>query len=278
MSDRAHVEISHAEILRAETLTHRFPDGKEGLAGVDLAVHEGEFLLLAGRNGSGKTLLVRHFVGLSTPSSGRVLYRGRPVGECLREVRRAVGFVFQDTESQILGQTVAEDLAFGPANLRLDRREISFRVDESLAIARLEGMKDRRPETLSGGEKRRLAVAAVLAMRPECLILDEPFANLDLESVRDILRLFADLKTAGKTLIILTHELEKTVHLADRLAIMDKGRIVYDGKPDDPDPGLYLPHGLADPYAQALWSSLVPAAGSSPPPESSPAPASGDAR
>lgn len=243
-----------SELLRAEALVHRFPDGTEGLSRVDFRLDDGEFLVLAGRNGSGKTLLMRHFMGFATPSAGRALFRGRDVVRCADQARRAIGYVFQDTDAQILGQTVRQDLAFGPSNLKLPKTEIEARVRNALAAARMEGLESRRPETLSGGEKRRLAIAGILAMKSECLILDEPFANLDLDSILDLLSLLADLKRAGTTVLVLTHELEKVIHLADRLAIMDRGAVVYDGKPHDPDPALYRPHGLVNPHAPAPWA------------------------
>lgn len=249
------------ELLRAEVLSHRFPDGHQGLKDVDFRLDDGEFLVLAGRNGSGKSLLVRHFLGFAVQSSGGVLFRGRPVAARLREVRRAVGLVFQETDSQLLGQTVAEDLAFGPSNLGLPRPEIESRVREALAAARLSGLEARRPESLSGGEKRRLAIAGILAMRPECLVLDEPFVNLDLESIADLLSLLGELKASGTAILVLTHELEKVIHLADRLVVMDSGAVVYDGVPDNPDPALYLPHGLLNPHAPSAWADLAGLAG-----------------
>jgi biotin transport system ATP-binding protein len=243
------------ELLRTEALQHVFADGTEGLGGIDLTIGKGDFLLIAGRNGSGKTLLARHLVGLTLPSSGRVLFRGQPLGRNLRELRRSVGYVFQDTDCQILGQTVEEDVAFGPANLGLSPAEIKKRVDEALAEARLGSAAARRPETLSGGEKRRLAVAGVLAMGSECLILDEPFANLDYESVLDLSALCSDLKAGGKTLVVVTHELEKILDLADRLVVLERGRKIYDGAPKGPEPGFFPAHGLACPYEmRGIWS------------------------
>jgi biotin transport system ATP-binding protein len=243
-----------SELLRAEALRHVFADGTLGLGGIDLSIREGDFLLVAGRNGSGKTLLARHLVGLSLPSSGRVLFRGKPFGRDAGELRKAVGYVFQDTDCQILGQTVEEDIAFGPSNLGLSPTEIKVRVGEALAEARLEKAAARRPETLSGGEKRRLAIAGVLAMGSECLILDEPFANLDYESVLDLLALCAELKSDGMTLVVVTHELEKALDLADRLVVLEAGLKIYDGSPRGPEAGFFPAHGLACPYEMGhLW-------------------------
>ena len=236
------------ELFRVENLSHTFRDGTEALKSISLSIKDGECLLIAGRNGSGKTLLARHLVGISKPTKGTVRFRGAALPDCTQALRRAVGFVFQDTDSQILGQTVAEDVAFGPSNLRLSPSEIRKRIEAALAETKLSGTEERRPESLSGGEKRRLAIAGVLAMRPDCLILDEPFANLDFESVRDIARICGDLKKSGITLIIVTHELEKIFTLADRLLILDKGLVCFDDIPSAAEPGLFAAHGLACPY------------------------------
>lgn len=236
------------ELFRAQGLGHIFRDGVAGIADLSFSIHDGEFVLIAGRNGSGKTLLARHLIGLSAPTAGAILFRGERLGNDKRALRSAVGYVFQDTDAQILGQTVAEDVAFAPANLGLDQREIARRTEEALRTARLDASGNRRPETLSGGEKRRLAIAGVLAAEPSCLILDEPFANLDLESIQDITRLCGELKARGTTLIVVTHELEKIFPLADRLMILDHGRLCFDGEPSAPEPAFFAEHGLACPY------------------------------
>jgi biotin transport system ATP-binding protein len=241
-----------AELIRVEGLVHRFPDGGLGLDGANLAVDEGDFLVLAGRNGSGKTLLARHLVGLAEASSGRVLCRGRAVSEDPAAARRCLGLVFQDADAQILGQTLLEDAAFGPSNLRLPRAEVEARAREALALVGLAGLEGRRPDSLSGGEKRRLAIAGVLAMRPACLILDEPFANLDYPAIKALLELMLKLHSGGSSLIVVTHELEKVLAHATRLAVMDSGRVVYDGGPGGPAAGeggsRLEDFGLRDPF------------------------------
>jgi biotin transport system ATP-binding protein len=141
-----------SELFRAEALRHLFPDGKAGIENVSLSIDEGEFVIVAGKNGAGKSLLMRHFIGLSKPSSGAIFYRGKPIASQIPLIRREVGYVFQDTEAQIFGQTVEEDLAFGPANLGIQGRELEEAVRLALRDAHLEGMSDRRPITLSGGE------------------------------------------------------------------------------------------------------------------------------
>ncbi len=247
------------EILRVEDLWHRFPGGKAGLAGPSFAIGRGECVVLAGRNGSGKSLLVKHLVGLRRPTSGRVLFRGAPIEKDLRAVRSSVGLVFQDAESQVVGQTVEEDVAFGPGNLRLPREEIAGRVARALERVGMSGFGDRRPDSLSGGEKRRLAIAGVLAMDAECVIMDEPFANLDLESIRMVLRTLESLRSSGTTLMVLTHELEKVLALATRLIVLEEGSIRYDGDPDAFPRADFERYGLADPYkaprgrSELLW-------------------------
>lgn len=217
-----------AEILRVESLGHRFANGNWGLRGVSLSLNQGDFMVLLGPNGSGKSLLTRHLVGLCRPTEGRVLYRGRPLNSCLQEARKAIGLVFQDAESQIIGQSVAEDVAFGPENLGLGRAEIDERVRRAMDAVELTALATRRPDSLSGGERRRLAIAGVLAMGAECLVLDEPFANLDLHSIRLVNRTLASLKSEGISLLVLTHEVEKVLAMAHRFAVMDLGALVAD--------------------------------------------------
>jgi len=239
-----------AELFRAEGLGHLFPDGKVGLEDLSLSIGEGEFVIVAGKHGAGKSLLMRHFIGLSKPSSGAILYRGAPIASQIPLIRKEVGYVFQDTEAQIFGQTVEEDLAFGPANLGIRGKELEEAVHEALREARLEGMSDRRPLTLSGGEKRRLAIAGVLAMKPRCVILDEPFANLDFPSAMEIIDVLTALRAEGKTLIVLTHEIEKVFSLASRLVILDHGRLVFDAPPRQAPKEVFVQTGLVCPYRE----------------------------
>jgi biotin transport system ATP-binding protein len=156
---------------------------------------------------------------------------GVSVQENLIQSRVLVGMVFQDADSQIVGETVREDVAFGPENLRLERVEIDRRVDEALSATGLMHLADKRPHLLSGGEKRRLAIAGILAMRPRVIVFDEPFANLDYPGVRQVLDQILRLHRAGGTIIVTTHDLEKVLAHADRLIFMHGGRIEGDGPP-----------------------------------------------
>jgi len=220
-------------LLETIDLTHRFPDGTRGIREVNLSIDTGEFILLAGRNGSGKTVLMRHLNGLLKPTSGKVLLYGQPLSENLFLARQKVGLVFQEPDNQFVGQTVEEDVAFGPENLGLTNYEIWERVARALEITGLTGIAGRNPHLLSGGEKRKLAIAGVLAMEPDVVILDEPFAGLDYPGVKQICKQILKLHESGNTIMVLTHEIEKMFAHATRMVIMEEGRIARDGKPFD---------------------------------------------
>jgi biotin transport system ATP-binding protein len=224
-----------AEILFSiSNLSKVFRIGEEenrALAGISLDIYKGECLVITGSNGSGKTLLMKIITGLMTPSGGKILFCGENPEKCGEKLRRAVGLVFQDADAQFVGETVAEDVAFGPGNLGLPGGEIRARVEEALAATGLSEKSSLPPRRLSGGEKRRLAVAGVMAMGCDTVIFDEPFANLDWPGVVQVLEIIRDLKQTGRTVIILTHELEKVLAFADRLVILHRGQVMDDGKP-----------------------------------------------
>jgi biotin transport system ATP-binding protein len=217
------------------------------LDGVDLDVYPGECLLIAGSNGSGKTLLTRIMAGLLEPSGGAVYYRGRRLARAIRALRSEAGMVFQDADAQLIGETVLEDAIFGPRNLGFSKTESEVLARRALEAMGLGSKTSHSPRRLSGGEKRRLAVAGALAMGCETLILDEPFANLDWPGVTQTLEIIRELKASGKTLIILTHELEKVLAFADRLVILHQGRIRDDGAPHTVLYRLKAEYGVRDP-------------------------------
>jgi biotin transport system ATP-binding protein len=217
------------------------------LRSVSLDIREGECLLIAGSNGSGKTILMKIIAGLMEPSEGDVLFRGRPLAKAGNALRTSLGLVFQDADAQILGETVAEDTAFGPRNLGLGREQVAERVDGALKAMAIEDKRDFPPRRLSGGEKRRLAVAGVIAMGCDAVIMDEPFANLDWPGVVHVLEIIRDLKAAGKTLIVLTHELEKVLAFADRLVILHRGILREDGAPEEVLGRLRPEYGVRNP-------------------------------
>ncbi|MFC1895769.1 energy-coupling factor ABC transporter ATP-binding protein [Thermodesulfobacteriota bacterium] len=224
--------MTGSPLIEFDTTSHRFQSGVLGLDRVTLKVDAGEFVVIAGRNGSGKTTILRHLNGLLVPTSGSVKLLGAEVGADLLRARQMVGMVFQNADSQIVGETVADDVSFGPENLCLKRDEVERRVDEALEAVGLGHMRDQRPHLLSGGEKRRLAVAGVLAMEPLILAFDEPFSSLDYPGVRQVLENMIRLHARGHTILITTHDLEKIFPHADRLVVMDHGRVVRDGPPD----------------------------------------------
>jgi biotin transport system ATP-binding protein len=237
-----------------------FPDGTEALRGVDLTIEQGECTLIAGANGSGKTVLMHILSGLMTPSEGEVRIGGEPLkrdrrnfAKLMRE-GRLTGLVFQNPDAQFLGETVREDIAFGPRNLALDEAEVSRRVEAALDAVGLREKAAAAPRSLSGGEKRRLAVAGILAMDGGIFIFDEPFANLDFPGVVQTLQIIRDLKKKGRTVLILTHELEKVLALAGRLLILNRGVLVCQGKPEKVLDELKDEWGVRDPrknYASA---------------------------
>lgn len=236
-------------ILETQHLTHIFPNGKIAINDINLSIQDGEFVIIVGSNGSGKTVLIRHFNGLFLPTKGKILLDGEPITKDLTSVRKKIGLIFQNSDSQIVGQTVAEDVAFGPENLNLSRKEVDDRVKESLEAVGLSAFANQQPHTLSGGQKRKLAVAGVLAMKPKIIIFDEPFTGLDYPGVLQVLKQIVELHKNGHTIILVTHELEKTLAHADRLIIMEKGHVVRDGKPSQLINEVEL-YGIRKPYGE----------------------------
>ncbi|MFK8214674.1 MULTISPECIES: energy-coupling factor ABC transporter ATP-binding protein [Haloferax] len=219
-------------MIRVEGLVHRYGD-TVAVDGVDLAIDDGECVVVAGANGSGKTTLVRHFNGLLDPDEGTVSVNGRTVSDHLVAARTAVAMVFQHPEDQLVAATVGADVAFGPENLGLDRGDIDRRVRESLAAVNLDGREDERVDSLSGGEVERLAIAGALAMRPDHLVLDEPFTGLDEPARRSVLARLRDLRAEGTSLVVVTHDLRDVAELADRVVVLADGDVALDAAPDE---------------------------------------------
>ncbi len=233
----------HAAI-EVRDLDFSYPDGRRALSGVSMRVEPGERVALLGPNGAGKTSLVLQLNGVLTPSAGSVFIGGVPVGRrTLAEVRRRVGVVFQDPDDQLFTPTVGRDVAFGPAHLGLSGAALQARVTEALSYVGLADATDRPPHRLSLGERRRVAVATVLAMHPDVLVLDEPTANLDPAGRRE----FADLiKRLGITTLLVTHDLPYALELCPRALVIDHGQIVADGPTGEvlADPGFMSAHRL----------------------------------
>ncbi|EMA54912.1 energy-coupling factor ABC transporter ATP-binding protein [Halococcus salifodinae] len=200
---------------------------------VSLTIDDGSFVVLAGPNGSGKTTLVRQFNSLLDPDSGAVSVNGQPVGGDVVAARTAVAMTFQDPRDGFVAATVGADVAFGPENLGLDRDEIDRRVREALAAVRLDGREAERIDRLSGGERARVAIAGALAMAPDHLVLDEPFAGLDEPARQSVLDRLRALHSDGTGIVVVTHDLRDLVDPADRVLVMNEGRVALDAPPDD---------------------------------------------
>jgi cobalt/nickel transport system ATP-binding protein len=212
-------------------LSYRYPDGTPALDGVDLRVEPGERVAVLGPNGAGKTTLVHHLNALLLPQSGRVGIGGVPVDRAhAAQIRRTVGLVFQDPDDQLFIPTVRDDVAFGPANAGLVGSALADRVDEALAAVGMQDVADRPPHHLSFGQRRRVAVATVLAMRPQVLVLDEPSSNLDPASRRELAEILQGLPV---TQILVTHDLPYAWQLCERSVILSAGRVVADGPTGD---------------------------------------------
>ncbi|MDZ7688163.1 MAG: ABC transporter ATP-binding protein [Halobacteriales archaeon] len=229
------------EMIRVENVVYDHGDGKReededgrALDGVTLAVDKGEFALLLGRNGSGKTTLLRHLNALLLPDEGRVTVDDTPTDEegGKEKARRNVGLVFQDAASQVVAETVRDDIAFGPENLRLGRDEIRERVEEASRTVGVTHLLDRSPYELSGGELRRVALAGVLAMRPEVLALDEPLSGLDYEGEKAVVERVADANESGTTVFVATHDAEPFVGHATRAVVLEEGHVAEDDAPE----------------------------------------------
>lgn len=230
-------------VVEARELRYRYPGNHDALRGIDLRIEHGERVALLGPNGAGKTTFMMHLNGLVI-GEGALEVAGLRVGkDTLKQLRARVGVVFQDPDDQLFMPTVREDVAFGPLNMGLERVEVSERVEQALAKVRMLHVVDRPPYQLSMGERRRVAIATVLAMEPSLLVLDEPSANLDPRARRELLEV---LETIDRTMIVTTHDLPLAAELCERAVILAAGRIVADGPCDDvlADTELLMAHDL----------------------------------
>ncbi len=219
--------MSH-HIVEVKDLTHVYPDGTTAIQDISIRITHGESVALVGANGAGKSTLLLHLNGYLTPSSGTVRIGDYPLTkETLREARRTVGMIFQDADDQLFMPTIHEDVAFGPHNLGLPREEVEKRVTDALSRMGIEHLKERPPYHLSAGEKRRAAIATVLSMTPDILVLDEPTTGLDPRGRRQIISL---LREFTHTKIIATHDLDLVLDLCARTIVLHGGRIRADGQ------------------------------------------------
>jgi cobalt/nickel transport system ATP-binding protein len=218
-------------LIETRDLCYSYSGSSRALDGINFIAPRNARIAVLGSNGAGKSTLFKHFNGIFKPTSGSVLVRGEPITrENVREVRKFVGIVFQNADDQIFAPTVELDVAFGPTNLGLDEETIHHRVHEALHIMGIEDLAGRVPHHLSGGEKKRVAIAGAIAMEPEVLVLDEPTAGLDPKGIHDLLGFISELKkSSGMTVIFSTHDVSLVPEIADYIYVMSRGKIVAQG-------------------------------------------------
>lgn len=254
-------------VIKVENLTHTYSVGtpfeKTAIHNINVEFHPGELVAVIGHTGSGKSTFMQHMNGLLAPTSGRVYCDGEDIfatKEATRDVRFKVGLVFQYPEYQLFEETVYKDIAFGPKNMKLSESEIDERVREAAGFVGIsEELFERSPLELSGGQKRRIAIAGVIAMRPKVLILDEPTAGLDPAGCEDIIKNILDYRAeTGSTVLLVTHSMDDAARIADRLVVFHEGGIAMDGTPDEvfSRPAELTSMGLDVPQAAAIAQAL----------------------
>lgn len=222
------------DAIAAENLFFRYPKQPPALVDITLRIPEGQFVALVGQNGSGKTTLAKHFNGLLRPERGRVLIHGSDIaGRATADLASVVGYCYQNPDHQIFATTVFEEIAFGPRNLGVPEDEVKRRTERLLDLVGLRSEADRYPFSLGRGQRQKLAVASVLAMEPQIVIVDEPTTGLDWQGGQAMMGVMAELHRAGRTLIIITHDMNIVAEYAERVVVMVEGRIVADGAPAD---------------------------------------------
>lgn len=223
-------------MIRTESLFFKYDDEKEekyALKNINLHIEDGEFVVIIGHNGSGKSTLSKLFNGIYYPTKGKIYIDGLDTSDedLIWEIRKRAGMVFQNPDNQLVATIVEEDVAFGPENLGLTSEEIRKRVDDALSVVRMSEFKRKPPHHLSGGQKQRVAIAGILAMKPKCIIFDEPTAMLDPSGRKEVIQTIHHLnKTEKMTVVHITHFMDEAVH-ADRIIVMDDGEIVLEGTP-----------------------------------------------
>ena len=218
--------------LSTKNLSYTYPDGTHALKNINMEIYKGQKVAIMGPNGAGKSTLFSHFNGLTEPTSGHVEVDGKAIKydrDTLLEVRQKVGIVFQDPNDQLFAPTVKEDVAFGPMNLGLDYEEVERRVDEALTMVGMEQYMDKTPHHLSGGQQKRVAIAGIIAMMPEKMILDEPSAGLDPEGVEKVLDILNNLNKEGMSIVISSHDIEMVNEFAEKILVLNEGEILESG-------------------------------------------------
>ena len=222
--------------LSIKNLSYTYPDGTHALKNVNMEILKGQKVAIMGPNGAGKSTLFSHFNGLTEPKSGYLEIDGKKMEynkKTLLEIRQKVGIVFQDPNDQLFAPTVKEDVAFGPMNLGLSYEEVEKRVNEALALVGMEKFKDKTPHHLSGGQQKRVAIAGIIAMKPEIMILDEPTAGLDPQGVDKVLDILNNLNEEGMSIVISSHDIEMVNGFAEKIFVLNEGEILASGDKDE---------------------------------------------
>lgn len=223
-------------MIETHNISYSYPDGTEALKNVNFTAQQGKIVALLGPNGAGKSTLFLHFNGILEPTSGSVYIDGEQLGynkKDLMNVRQKVGIVFQNPDDQLFAPTVMEDVAFGPMNIGLTDDEVDKRVKDALKRVGMEGSENRPPHHLSGGEKKRIAIAGILAMKPEIMVLDEPTSGLDPRGASQIMHLLYHLNKEGMSIVISTHDVDLVPLYAYNVYIMSKGELIKEGSPTE---------------------------------------------
>ena len=223
-------------VVETVDVTYQYPDGTKALNEINFKAPEGRIIALLGPNGAGKSTLFLHFNGILKPTTGCVKIEGAPVNyerKGLKKLRQKIGIVFQNPDDQLFAPTVQEDVAFGPLNMKLPQEEVERRVTESLKRVGMSGFERKPPHHLSGGQKKRVAIAGVLAMKPKIMVLDEPTSGLDPKGASHILQLLYELNKEGIAIIISTHDVDLVPLYAKRLYVIKEGKIIKEGTPKE---------------------------------------------
>lgn len=223
-------------MLKVKDISYSYDDGTQALKNINLEVHKGEIVAILGKNGAGKSTLFLHFNGIYEPQNGEIYIDGEQLKydkKSLIKFRQKVGIVFQNPDDQIFAPTVEEDVAFGPMNLQLPIEEVQNRVEDSLKRVGMEGFEKKAPHHLSGGQKKRVAIAGILSMKPDIMVLDEPTAGLDPKGVEKIIQLLHELNEEGITIIISTHDVDLVPDYANRVYVMNQGEVIDEGTPSE---------------------------------------------
>ncbi|HKM07498.1 MAG TPA: ABC transporter ATP-binding protein [Sphaerochaeta sp.] len=245
------MKSNETPMLKLQNLSFGFEKRKPILTDISFTIERGSFTLITGPNGSGKSLLLKCIKGLLKPTSGTIYLEGEDVTNSAKKRLTSIGLVFQDAETQIVGQTVERDILFGLENLELPLSVQQERLSAVIRLLDLTKQRLQRPRTLSGGEKRRLSIAGVLVMEPTLLIMDEPFANLDYPSVVQVLKTLLQLKSEGHTIVLVSHEVEKILAYIDDVVILSEGKVAAQGSPSAVRP-LFTEHGVYVPVDTPL--------------------------